>query len=87
MRIQYNWVLEWLYDGEVFLMDTVKLPEFPNSTEILAAVNSQLTEAVEADECRIYGGYGKWHIDFFDDDAESARLVLVKGEGTERKEQ
>ncbi|RKY07623.1 MAG: hypothetical protein DRP65_10190 [Planctomycetota bacterium] len=83
MRIQYNWKLEWLDDGEVFLTDVVKLPEFPNSAEILAAVNSQAVEAVEADECLIYGGYGKWYVDFFDDDTESARLVLIKSKACE----
>jgi len=83
MRIQYNWKLEWLDDGEVFLTDIVKLPEFPSSTEILAAVNSQLTEAVETDECLIYGGYGKWYVDFFDDDVESARLVLIESKDCE----
>jgi len=87
MRIQYNWKLEWLDDGEVFLTDTVKLPEFPDSAEILAAINSQAVEAVEADECLIYGGYGKWYVDFFDNDIESVRLVLVEGEDTERTEQ
>lgn len=70
-----TWQVTWLTNGQAESFDTVDLPMFPKSDQIIGALNTIAAEPFDLNNCDVYGENGAWYVDY--DNDYSVRLDRI----------